>query len=95
MLLIPIVGLHQRPIGVLRLLSATKGAFDSFEVHSINHIRTIAALGLGTVVHNSTASFSRRDRMENMMLEGGGGGSANRPLHRVCRALQARISSGK
>lgn len=88
LLLIPIFGTNQEPIGALRLLSARPGAFEEFEAHSINSIRTIAALGLGSVVHNSTVTVSRKHRSQFTLQD-----ASDRPLNRLCRQLRSQMSA--
>jgi len=88
LLLIPIFGTNQQPVGVLRLLSAIPGAFEGFEAHSINSIRTIAALGLGSVIPNSTATISRRHRSQVTLQD-----TTDRPLHRLCRQIHSQMSA--
>ena len=89
LLLIPILGANKRTIGALRLQSVAEGAFNSFEAHSINTIRAMASLALGSVLQNSTVSFSRRDRVLCDLRED----SETRPIHRACRALASQLSA--
>lgn len=89
LLLIPIFGANQQPVALLQLLGTRVGAFNAFEAHIIQSIRAIAALGLGSAIHNGAASFSRRDHLQGMLRKDG----ADVPIHRVCHQLEAQISA--